>query len=254
MFKKYVERIVAREIERRSADIPARGSPPNGYNPLEAIRGGMLQWVSVPFNGVPVWCELRCLNATQLDACGGMTLIDVSGRTKVPTSAEMIDMRNKQEALVAAVLNRPSFDEIVKDLTDRDFVIRAKRKELEEIRSIDISVLPPHQAKELKSKMDAIELFIGFLIPEDAFGFLTSWALGVDVTDVKKVSRDKLLEAAILATNGHNDPHDHITGIFTDRDKSDIDKTAWSVYADYKREKEIEKSSGTRWIRGGHRG
>ena len=36
-----------------------------------------------------------------------------------------------------------------------------------------------------------------------------------------------LLEAAILAERGHNNPADHIHGIFTDFMKDDINKRAW---------------------------
>jgi hypothetical protein len=60
------------------------------------------------------------------------------------------------------------------------------------------------------------------------------------------------LEAAILAENGKDNPSDHISGIFTDHNKSDIDKHAWSVYADYLKNKEVEINSG-RLSMGRHR-
>jgi hypothetical protein len=74
------------------------------------------------------------------------------------------------------------------------------------------------------------------------------------VSNIKLLARQQLLEAAILATNANNDPHDHVSGIFTDRDTKDIDKAAWAVYAEFQKEKSLEKSaSGTRWIKSGRR-
>ena len=62
-----------------------------------------------------------------------------------------------------------------------------------------------------------------------------------------------LLEAAILATNGKDNPADHLTGVYTDIQRDDINKCAWIVYSEYHEEKELERSRnklGMKWIGG----
>jgi hypothetical protein len=94
-------------------------------------------------------------------------------------------------------------------------------------------------------------LKLGFLLPDDFMATITAWAMGVDRTDIKKITRDILLEAALLAKNGGDNPSDHITGTFTDFQREDINKNAWIIYNEYQEEKKIEKNSkNVRWIGG----
>lgn len=254
MFKPLIRRLVAEELDRRAADIPPSVSPPAGYHPLEAVRGAVLHWIPVPFNGRSVWCELRCLNASQQDACGSVTLLDVGRRKEAPSRDDLIDMRNTQERLARAVMCRPSFDEVVSEIAGKDLVITRMQRELNDLKATDLSSLPESVAEGLRKDMDRIELYLAFLLPEDTLAFITAWALGADVSDIKSLSRAQLLEAAILATNGHDSPHDHIEGRFTDRDKGDIDKAAWSIFREHQEDQESSKKAGTRWIHSGSRG
>ena len=50
-----------------------------------------------------------------------------------------------------------------------------------------------------------------------------------------------LLDAAILATNGHNNPADHLKGIFTHFNEDDINRRAWGIYAEWKKENTPKK-------------
>lgn len=241
MFK-FIRRAVEKEIDRRLADIPKPLSPPQGYNPLEVIRGGMYHWVYAPCNKLDgVWIQLRTSNATQLEACGAITLIERLGKMKEATADEIIDMRNSMENICKITMNNPTFDEFVQMTTDSDIVHSKMRLELERIKAIDCTGMSATEKNVIDDKVRELEMHLAFLLPENTFDFIVRWAIGADVSDIKKVSHDKLLEAAILATNGHNDPHDHLIGCFSDRDMSDIDKQAWSVYNDYIEEKRIEK-------------
>jgi hypothetical protein len=250
-----VARLVRRELDRLAGHPGmARRDPPTGYNPLEAIRGAMFSWVLVPFNGVRVWCELRTLNATQMESCGAVTLIDVVKGGVKPSFEEMIDMRNRQEALARSVMNRPGLDDVISHLTGVDFVAARKRAELAEIKATDMSSMTKAERADVDRRIYLAELALAFVLPEDTLGFLTEWALGADVSDIKRLTRDQLLDAAILATNGHNDPHEHLSGVFTDRDKGDIDKAAWHVYVEFKNDQEADKASKMRWVHSGRRG
>jgi hypothetical protein len=164
----------------------------------------------------------------------------------------MIELRNYQERLVIACLNRPTYDQIASLVGENDFVISEKRKELEEIKKIDLSGLPLKQQAELEKRIADTELFLGFILPEDTFRFLTEWVNGTDVSDIKKITDEQFLEAAILAENGKDNPTDHLPGVFTDHNRQDMDRYAWKVYADYLKNRQIEiKTKGRRKVIGG---
>jgi len=222
---------------------------PQGYNPLEIIRGAMFHLVPVPFNGTPVWCELRCLNATQMLALGNYSNIDLKANNGKPTRQMIIDLRNYQERLIRAVMNKPLYDEIASLVGENDFVIKDKRKELEELKELvrqHGESWPKQQQMDVKKRLDDLELFMGFILPEDTFGFLTAWANGNDISDIKKLSDNQLLEAAILAENGKDNPHDHIRGVFTDHNMRDIDVRAWALFEEHKSRKNIERNAKIR--------
>jgi len=236
-----IETVLTEKTHNR--EMPAL---PQGYNPLEIIRGAMFHLVPVPFNGTPVWCELRCLNATQILALGNFSNIDPQESKNAPTLQQIIALRNYQEKLVRAVMNKPLFDEIASLVGENDFVIKDKRKELEELKEQarrEGESWPKQRQLEIKKQLDDLELFLGFILPEDAFGFLTAWASGNDISDIKKLGDEQLLEAAILAENGKDNPHDHVRGVFTDHNMRDIDIRAWALYEEHKRKKEIERNA-----------
>ena len=250
LFNQFVERAVSREIDRRLADVK-KIQPKEGYNTTEAIRGALFHLVLVPFNGIPVWCKLRCLNQSQLEACGGVTLINLlSGATEKdqPTVKDMIDIRNSQEAIAKQTLVVPSFDEIMKIITDEDTVVSRTRAEIEELKKIDPKTLPSTKRKEFEDELFKLEISVAYLLPEDAMGFITSWALGQDISDIKSLTADQLFNAAVLATRGNDNPTDHISGCFTDRDKGDIDSAAWG---EFNRRQEQKKKGDRKWIGGG---
>ena len=237
MLGRRIRRIVNDEFNART--IKNSPSLPTGYNPLEVIREGLFHWVRVPFNGVDVWCELRCLNSTQIRSCGDYSNIIPKGTTEF-TKQQLVDIRNYQERLIRLCMNRPTYDEIFQMVLKTDFCVQEKQKELQEIKKIDLPKLSLKERAELESRIADTELFLGFILPEDTFGFLTAWVNGNDISDIRKLTDEQLLEAAILAENGHDNPSDHLTGIFTDHNKGDIDRYAWHCLAEYRKNKVIE--------------
>lgn len=234
--------------------------PPVGYNPIEEIRGALFHWITVPFNGCPIFCKVTCLNMIQIKSCGNISCLYLPEKEneekKELSLLDMIEIKNAQEALVKLTLISPSFDEIVGMVTETNFLISEKREQLNKINE-EIKKLPPgKQKKGLEKEAEKIEFYLGFLLPDDTMAFLTSWALGVEITDIKKLSRSLLLDAAIMAANGKNNPTDHISGVFTDFQKDDINRHAWSIYNQFIEDKKREqglKKSGYRWYGGKNR-
>jgi len=260
--RKYIEE----QVKQITSQHIISGTPalPVGYNPIEYIRGGLFHWVLVPFNKKEVWCQLRCLNQSQLEACGDISTIitevkEMAAGKKQPTKDEVIKVRNFQEALCRAVMNIPLFDDIGKLVGADDFVLCKKQNELKEIQKIiekNKDELTETELADLNVRADSLELFLGYIIPTDTMDFLTWWAMGNDVTDIKKIGHSKFLEAAILADRAKGAPSDYISGVFTDHNKKDIDRHAWTIFTEYMEKKQIEqglnkKGKGSRRFIGG---
>jgi hypothetical protein len=81
-------------------------------------------------------------------------------------------------------------------------------------------------------------IWTDYLLPEDFTAFIASYALGIDKGDIKKVSEKMLLEAAALAEKGHDNPADHLDGIWPEVQKGfyldDINKRAWQILQEYR--------------------
>lgn len=231
--KKYLLSLINQVLDKRlTTERPIE--LPEGYNPLEQIRLSMYQTIPVPWNGKRVWCKLRCLNATQIRACGDYSnIVGKNDKNKELTEREIIEFRNYQEKLIRAVMVAPTYEEVEKMVDVEDTVLQGYKKQIEEIKKTDRSTLSSKEKADFQERLDALELFAGFILPEDTFGFLSSWANGNDISDVKKLTDDELLMAATLAKSGHDNPHDHISGVFTDANAKDIDLAAWGAYAEY---------------------
>ena len=137
-------------------------------------------------------------------------------------------------------------------ITKSNFNVSEKKSELDKINKLINSESEKEKSnkkeiRKLQKLADKVEFYLGFLLPDDTMNFIASWALGLQITDIKKLSRDMLLQAAIMAVNGHKDPTDYLSGVFTDFQKIDISKHAWCIYNKYmedkKREKDLRKNN-----------
>jgi len=261
-----VKRILGEELKAVKS-FATDASLPN-YRPIEAIRKGLFQWVSVPFNGVDVWCNLRCPNATQLDQCGNISNIQVADEAGKPYTLshdDIIKVRNYQEKICQLVFNVPTFDEIGGLIDENDFVIANKRKELlaiEEVFNANKDSMSETEKATISAQIKTLDLELGFILPDDTMAFVTSWAMGNDIGDVKKLTREQLLRAASLAKAGNNAPTDYLSGVFTDFNKNEINVYAWTILDEHQQaeaarrggSKGVNKSAPSRrWI-GGKRG
>jgi hypothetical protein len=233
------EQAIRREVERQLAEISVKPEAilPKTYAALPEMRRGMFQYVYVPFGNAHVWMELRSLNATQIRECGDVSLIAARAKKGRPSRTEELEFRNTVEKLAKAVMNSPTWAEFEAMVYGHDNAIkerRAKLAELEERVKAD-----PALEKEFRSEIGSLEVFIGYLLPENALQFLAEYALGLDISDVKKITADLLLEAAAWARRHHGKPHEYFEGaVLTDRDRNEIDGAAAALYYEkYERKK-----------------
>jgi len=260
MREERVAEIARREAKKEMSFLKDKGggSPPVGYSPLESIRGALFHWVAVPFNGSEVWCQLRCPNATQIEQCGDISSIDIKdGKESAGyTQDEIIALRNYQEKLCRLALNQPTFDRIASLVGEADFVLSEKREALKLLRARfeqGMGEMSEAEKKESADEISALEIDLGFVLPDDAMAFLAAWAMGSDVSDVKKVSKESLLKAASLAKAHGKAPSDYLSGVYTDHNKADIDHRAFVLLADFLREQEAARAGNRRWVLGGRK-
>lgn len=224
--------------------------PPVGYNPIAAIRGAMFHWICVPFNSNvignnSIWCYVTCLNALQIQSCGKISCLylpdDEEDIKKEKTLDELIEIKNAQEALIKLTLIKPTFEEIVNEITQSNFNVSEKKSELEKINKLITSEPDKRKRRKLERQAEKVEFYLGFLLPDDTMNFISSWALGIQITDIKRISRDILLSAAIMAYNKGCLATDMISGVLTDFQKTDINKHADYLLNQYLEDKKREQ-------------
>ncbi len=205
---------------------------------LEKMEAAAIPIVTLPFHGVPVCVKLRELNQTQILACGDFSLIEtfqdkiLRKKNRVRRN-EVVKYAAAQHSIARAALLSPTYDEII-GVIGKGKDIEAKKVELAELREKLIGMKPGTQRSALEEEIDTYQVWIDLLLPTDFLSALVAYCLGIHKSDIKTVSEKMLLDAAILAEKGHDNPHDHLSGTFTDFNKHDIDVRAWMVLADFK--------------------
>lgn len=202
--------------------------------------------IVLPWNGKESIFIVRMLNSTQIKACGEFsTLVNLSTDVDEPKLNEIVQIKNMQERLMKMSLVSPTYIELLDVLYDSKLIEDIKiqmelvKKEIEEVEDVEHRDL-------LVKEIEAYELYLGFLFPDDFMAGLTTFVLQRDNSDIRRVTRDILLEAAILAERGKDNPADHITGEFTDFHREDINRHAWTILEEFR---EDQKIAGTKWIR-----
>lgn len=245
MFDKLISKHVQKAIDARFTE-KEKVSPPSGYNSLEVMRGGLYHWIAIPFNDIAVWCKLRTPRLTELESESPVSLIEGNQEKKnIESVEELVAIRNMQEAHAKCVLVSPTFDEIYKMVTGEDAHFAEKKKELEEIKKISLEGLSANEKDVIIKMIYKAELSIAYVLPDDTMTFLSAWAVGTDVSEIKKVNDEKFLEAALLSRRYGGKATDYIKGVFTERDEPDMNKYAMIVEHRYNEEKRIEKEVGS---------
>jgi len=236
---------------------PKEKEPFNKASSLDKMREGAFQLVIAPFNEMEIPVIVRCPNEIQLRACGAFSIIDTrdemakkeAEKEKLP-DALLADVIDKQEAILKEVLVSPTYEEIINDVYGQDNWYQDLLVKLANVEKRIKEEITPSEQNILVSRLRMLKMQTGFLLPNDFTAYVVSWALGIDRSDIKKVTKDILLEGAILATRGNDNPADHIHGNFNDYHRDAINKEAWIIYNEFQENKKKEKN-GIEEIRGG---
>lgn len=193
-----------------------------------------------PFFGAVVPVKLRELTQAQILSCGDFSLIEtfqdkVAAQSKNVTMKEIIEYSERQHAIAKEALVAPTYEEILKAF-DCDVKIKETKEKLAALKSrIEETPRGPKRA-ELEEEIAAMKVWAEFVLPEDFLAFVVGYTLGIDKSDIKKVSEEMLLNAAILAERGKDNPADHLDGRFTPFMKDDINRRAWVIHREWQEE------------------
>ena len=226
MFDRKIEAAVEKALSRRTIR-PDGKLTLEGYHPLPEIMGALFEWLLIPFQGADILVQVRYPRSAQLpDVDKLYTVINKEKEEKKLSRQEMIDIMNIYEACCRAVLNNPTFEELEMEIHGRDRVRLNDLKLLETLREKLNQVTSDHDRYELQKEIDEKELVTGYTLPADTMLALTNIALGVGISDIKKMTKDKLKVAYSKARLYGQRPSDFIGGLFTDGDRQNIDDYA----------------------------
>ena len=219
---------------------------------VEMIADAQYPIVAVPFHGTIVTVKLRKLTQAQIRACGDFSLIQTF-EDKVRAQSANLTMReinayaSRYHAIAEAVLVAPTYAEIM-GIFDADSLVLASRAKLAEL-AVTLQGAPkgPRRAA-LQEEIEAARIWCDLVLPVDFLSAVMSYALGLEASDIDTLTREMLLDAAILAERGSDNPADHLDGRFTAFMRDDINRRAWAIYAEW-RETNAPREQGARRLK-----
>lgn len=206
--------------------------------------------VVIPWYGEPVPVTIRMLDSVSINSCGDFNSISkLIQDDEVTFDKEIvIETKNIHERLLKLALVHPTFKELEEHLKTKDFY-KQKRKEINEIENLIECLTNETEKHEFYEQLDMIELSIAFLIPEDFTSYIVAILMQQQATDINKLTRETLLRVGLLAEKYNVRPSEYLEGIFTEKQKTDVDTTALILVNQYRQDQKTEKS-GMHWIRG----
>jgi hypothetical protein len=183
---------------------------------------------------------VRELTQAQVLSCGNFSLIEtfadkVAKKRSKFALKEITAYAERSDAIARAALVHPTYAEIISVFGGDAKAIEAK-KQIDALKEKLAAAPGGRERERLEEKIEALRIWYDLILPEDFLSFVVGYALGVDKSDIKKVSEEMLVNAAALAQLGHDNPADHIGGAFTDFMREDINCRAW-ILLDEKRQR-----------------
>jgi hypothetical protein len=217
---------------------------------LDLIREAEYELVALSWKGAPAGIvKVKILSEIEIKAIGNFSLIESDAykwsKAQVKSSwSELLAYAQKNVAICKAALICPSYDELFAAIARPSFNAEVKAR-VENINRMLEGMNPGPARKELEEIRDSLVFTWEVILPDDFMAGVVASALQIGKTDIKKVTDEVLLSAAILAERGHKAPHEYVHGVFTDFNRSDIDNRAWIVLDEYREEMRAEAKAGS---------
>lgn len=203
-------------------------SKKNTTTPLDQIEQAEFPLIPANWKGTPVLVKVRELSQVQIYSCGQFSLIDLEKTQSAFTWKRWVEFSKQKYEILKASMVSPSYKEVF-DLVGRGPMIEQAEKDFREIAAIIESLPRGPKRQRLEEYRDSLLCRFRFVLPEDFIASIVGYALSEHKSDIKKVTREMLLTAAILAENGHDNPADHLDGMFTPFNRDDINLRAAEI-------------------------
>lgn len=197
--------------------------------------------LTLPFYGNPVQVQVRELTQAQIYACGGTdlslieTMQDKIRLKKKPSLDDIVGYSEIMHQIAKKSLHCPTYQEIIDTIKD-GLDIEAMQKEIKSLHE-ELALLDGgKEAEALDKEITRLQIRANLLLPDDFLNGVVCYALGVDKSDIKDVSEEMLYNAAVEAKLGNDNPSDHLHGRFNDFMRSDINRRAWTIFNNKKKE------------------
>lgn len=207
---------------------------------LKQIEQAEFPLIPAFWKGTPVLVKVRELSQVQIYSCGQFSLIDLEKSQSAFTWKRWIEFSKQKYEILKASLVSPSYKELF-EVIGRGPMIEQAEKDFNEISAIIEGIPRGPKRQRLEEYRDSLLCRFRFILPDDFIASVVSYALSEHKSDIKKVTREMLLTAAILAENGHDNPSDHLDGMFTPFNKDDINLRAHEIMKEARKAKKGPK-------------
>ena len=209
--------------------------------------------VIAPWNGKPIPVTIRMLDSVSLNSCGEFNTVSSiieDDKTRAQDTEDVIRAKNIHENMLKLALVHPTFEEIQEKMEMKDFFIQSK-KEIEDIKELISQLTSEVDKNRHQVTLNRLELSISFLVPEDFTAYIVTVLLQREATELNKLTRNTLLQAGFLGEKYNTRPSNYLEGVFTEKQRVDIDVTSLTLVSDYREQQKVESKGGMKWIRGG---
>lgn len=215
---------------------------------IKQIEQAQYPIIMAPFFGTPVPVMVRELTQAQIIACGSFSLIETfKDKIEKQQKSDNIDLETileyseKHHEICKRSLIKPTYEEIIETLTDS--VILKSKEKLEQLREKIKDIPRSEEREKIEQEINSLQVWTDLILPDDFTAFIVSYVLGVDKSDIKELSKETLLQAAVLAEFGHDNPANHIDGKFTAFMRDDINSRAWMLLNEQRKEKQVRNGA-----------
>jgi len=202
---------------------------------LSMITQAQHALIFAPYYGTPIPIIVRHLTPAQIKACGTFSAIELFEdkllKERLQSKADIHDIIEYAEThhkICKKAMAKPTYQEVIKSITDIN--VMEQKEKLKEMKARLRETKSGPERQELEHEIDIMLVWTNLLLPDDFTAVIVSYILGIDRSDIKEIDRQTLLNAAILAKRGKNNPADHVIGNFEPWMPDDINSRAWVVF------------------------
>jgi hypothetical protein len=196
--------------------------------------------IAVLWKGEQCFVKVRELRDIEIRAIGNMSLIKIENLPIKPDDRLWAEYSEQQHLIVKAALVSPTYEEIFA-LAKLEGVAKEAEETFKSLNK-DISAMAKGPERKLyEQRAASLRALFELALPEDFLAGVSQFALGLNNSDIKLITKDILYDCAILQANCGGRPSDYCHGVFTEFNKRDIDNAALYVYAERKKADNLKK-------------